>query len=134
MFGFGILSWVKILAVVAVVTVIGLGYAHYTSLVSERDQLKVTVALQEKSLAEWNSRWEEMRVGLETVDRIRREAEEYQNEIRELLAKHDLNRLTVEKPGLLGRRVNRATAERFRVLGCITDPKCASKADSAPSD
>ncbi|MEY9198468.1 hypothetical protein ABIA16_003584 [Sinorhizobium fredii] len=50
MFNFGISTYLKIGAVVAVITVIGLGYWHYTSLVDQVSDLKIELADKDKQL------------------------------------------------------------------------------------
>lgn len=134
MFGLGILSWVKVAAGIALVTVIGLGYWHYTSLLSEREALRVQTEIQSQELNQWAQRWEETRAALERIEELRREARKPYVELERILAEHDLAALAKAKPGLIEHRVNRATAERFRMFECVTDPDCAPGADQAPGD
>lgn len=131
---FGIFSWIKIGAVVALGLLVAASYWHYTSLVKERDQLMVRTAMQQVELVKWEQSWKQMKASLAEVERLRREAREYHDQITKLLAKHDLNKLAVAKPGLIEKRVNRATTVRIRVFECITDPECSGPADPAPGD
>ena len=45
-----------------------------------------------------------------------KEAEEYQDELSAKLRRHDLTALTLQKPGLIEKRVNNATAKIFDCL------------------
>lgn len=48
------------------------------------------------------------------------EAEEYQSDLIRKLQRHDLTRLTLEKPGLIETRVNNATEQVFEELESIS--------------
>ena len=48
------------------------------------------------------------------------QAEVYQDELSSKLARHDLTRLTLQRPGLIETRVNNATAKLFDELEVIT--------------
>lgn len=49
-----------------------------------------------------------------------REAEEYSDELLQLLRRHDLTALTRARPGLIQNRVNNATEEVFKDIESIT--------------
>lgn len=49
-----------------------------------------------------------------------KEAEEYSNELLQLLRRHDLTALTRARPGLIQTRVNNATEEIFKDIESIT--------------
>lgn len=76
-------------------------------------QLQVTLDISEASnqqLREQAERNEELRATLEV--NLQR-AETYQDTLVNMLAEHDLVRLSTERPGLIERRVNNATKELF---------------------
>ena len=51
------------------------------------------------------------------------EANEKVEELRNKFARHDLDMLSIRKPGLVERVVNRGTAQVFADLETLTDPK-----------
>jgi hypothetical protein len=131
----GIFSSLKIGVAVALMVAVAAAYWHYTSLVKERDELKIYSTLQKAELEKWQTQWDRMAEGLAEMDQLRREAREYHDEVQKLLAKHDLNKLALERPKMVERRVNMGTAKRWRVFECITGhPDCASGPDTSAED
>ena len=58
-----------------------------------------------------------------------REAEVYQDELAAKLRRHDLTRLTLQKPGLIEKRVNNATDKIFSQLEIDSGPEPVVPAD-----
>ena len=48
------------------------------------------------------------------------EAEEYGDDLRKMLHKHDLTRLSIKKPGLIEKRINDGTKKLFKSIESLT--------------
>jgi uncharacterized coiled-coil protein SlyX len=134
-------SGIKMALLAALVAAAGMFYWHYTSVKSERDAalahvgaLKVenqvqdaTIDALEENIAEWEAAQERMQATLDALATAQAKATEQQRKLNDVLSKHDLGALSVAKPGLLERRINRGTADVFRMFecasgGCPDDP------------
>ena len=73
----------------------------------------------EKALAEQKAAQERM----PHLTGATNEANEKVEELRNKFARHDLDMLSIRKPGLVERVVNRGTAQVFADLETLTDPK-----------
>ena len=127
-------SGVKMALLAALVAAAGLFYWHYTTVKSERDAALAQVgALQvenkvqdatidalEANIKEWEAAQERMQATLDALATAQTEATAQQRKLNDVLSKHDLSALSVAKPGLLERRINRGTADVFRMFECAT--------------
>ena len=73
----------------------------------------------EKALAEQKASQER----IQNLTVANNEANEKVEELRNKFARHDLDMLSIRKPGLVERVVNRGTAQVFADLETLTDPK-----------
>lgn len=133
------------IAALAVVTIIGLGYRHYTGLIDSVatltannaqletavGQQKQTIAAQQDAIGEWQQSQDEL---LSRVDELQAVAEEAAKETRRLndiFARHDLTELARRKPGLIERRINSGTRAAGRMLECASGARGADCPDGA---
>ena len=72
-----------------------------------------TIARQQADAAQFEQANNDLRSRLN-------EAEVYQDELASRLARHDLTRLTLQRPGLIETRVNNATERLFREMEGLT--------------
>ena len=79
----------------------------------------------EKALAEQKASQER----IQNLTVANNEANEKVEELRNKFARHDLDMLSIRKPGLVERVVNRGTAQVFADLETLTDPKQFDEAD-----
>lgn len=108
----------------------GAGYTYFTytqnkivSLTEQVTQHEINIRQCEGLVA--NIQADKERIERETAVLQTRvdEAEEYQSDLIRKLQRHDLTRLTLEKPGLIETRVNNATEQVFEELESISrDP------------
>ena len=99
----------------------GYTYFRYTQekisdLTQQVAQYEINIRQCEDTLT--NIRQDKIRIERET-ERLQsrvKQAETYQNELMDKLQRHDLTRLTLEKPGLIETRVNDATKQVFEDL------------------
>lgn len=134
------------LAALAIVTIIGLAYRHYTGLIDDKVALeKENTRLEgemlgEKALKEQavqNSfAWQEAQIkALEALDKsteVQQAANRHMEKLNEVLAKHDLRRIAQRKPTLLERRLNDGSAAALRMLRAASSPS-ASATGASPS-
>lgn len=119
-----------------VLAIIGLGYVHYTSVLSDRVRLEAenrvletavetqhgTIDAQAEAIRQWQEAQETMRQTLEEAARVGREAADETRRLNDTLSRNDLGRLTRGRPSLVEDRVNRGTSRTLRLLECATDP------------
>jgi len=72
-----------------------------------------TIARQQADAAQFSAANDQLRAQLV-------QAEAYQDELAGKLARHDLTRLTLQRPGLIETRVNNATERLFREMEGLT--------------
>lgn len=122
------------LLALAVVTIIGLGYRHYTNLLSERDILKAnnavletsvetqqtTIDAQTAAIGEWDAALTAFTARLEEMERVQYEATQETRRLNALFAEHDLRRLSFERPGLIEPRIRDGSDRAIRLLECTT--------------
>lgn len=118
----------------AVATIIGLSYRHYSNLVEANARLRENQVQVEGALdranqstrraveaAEKWERYEAERKALEErTDELDRAAGEHGRRLREKFDDHDLEGLAKASPGLVERRVNDGTADVLRLLESAT--------------
>jgi hypothetical protein len=137
------------LGALALVTIIGLGYLHYTSLLEERDTLRQNVARVEtaletqraataaavKVIGEWSAAQERTVETLRELAQKSEAAREEGRRINRVLAEHDLGALAAARPGLVQRRLDDGTARALRMLRDATDlSDLRAAAGAAPTD
>jgi hypothetical protein len=128
------LPWGKILAVGAVLAVLAAAWWHYTGLQSDLREARervfaltvenqvqdATITNLEGVVSEWAAHAEALRRTNEAMAAAQTAAAAEQRKLNDVLARHDLEALSLAKPGLLERRINSGTA---RILGLF---ECAS--------
>jgi len=127
-------------ATAALALIITLSYRHYTGLVAENTALASsnaelslalevqgkTVTAQEDALREWQMAAEEAELLNIELQRVAQQATAETRRLNAIFAEHDLTRLSLAKPGLIERAINRGTADAFRMLECASDPGCSA--------
>jgi len=105
------------LAALAIVSVVGVGYAHYRNVLAERetalaerDMLVIQNAGLEASRDAFMEQAEAARAAMADMAYAAAEARQEVDDLNEKLRKHDLAALAKAKPGLIERRINRGTA------------------------
>jgi hypothetical protein len=118
----------------AVAGVVGLAYWHYTGLIDEVAELKVStatleiekeiqqghIAQQGQAIASFQENEVRIQAKIKELAQISREAKGETRRLNALFSKHNFGKLAARKPGLIEKRVNRGTANVFRVLRCET--------------
>ena len=84
--------------------------------------LENTIASQNKDLEQQIAREKESQERIQSLTVTNAKAMEEVNDLRGKFARHDLNMLSMAKPGLLEKMVNRGTKRVGEDLGKITDP------------
>ena len=92
--------------------------------------LENTIASQNKDLEQQIAREKESQERIQNLTVTNAKAMEEVNDLRGKFARHDLNMLSMAKPGLLEKMVNRGTKRAGEDLGKITDP---NQFDEEPS-
>jgi septal ring factor EnvC (AmiA/AmiB activator) len=112
--------YVKLLGAGAVALVIFFGYQYVTNLQEanaalekEVTELKITKQKLEAEREQVKEDLANVRVNLEEVNQKFKEAEQSKNELIKLFADHDFEKLVAAKPGLITRKMQRATEEIF---------------------
>lgn len=124
-------SWVKVgislLAVLAVVLTIGLGYRHYvdlekrvTDLAAENSQLKGRVEGAENRVREFAAAQDKLISSVAAMGKANEAAMEETRRLGKLFAEHDLGALARRKPGMVEPRINRGSADAQRMLECAS--------------
>lgn len=118
-------SGAKLALLGALVAAAGLLYWHYTNVVNARDAALAQVgALQvenqvqdqtintlEGAVDRWSEHAKMLQETNEAMAKAQREASAEQRRLNDVLAKHDLEYLSLRKPGLIERRINSGTAD-----------------------
>lgn len=125
------IKWILIgLAVIAVVTAIGLGYNHYNNLVEANATLrenvtkleasvlvqKQTIAAAEANAQEWKLAFEDWQSTLSELVDVNQQATQELTRLGTLFAKHDVERIALAKPVLVEHRINSGTADALRMF------------------
>lgn len=119
---------IKTSAIGALVAIIGgSGYTYFvytqekiSNLTEQVTQYQINIRQCEGTLA--NVQQDRIRIERETAvlqTRVR-QAETYQSDLIQKLQRHDLTRLTLEKPGLIEKRINDATQQVFKDIESIS--------------
>jgi soluble P-type ATPase len=112
--------------------IFGGGYWYYTDTQEtienlRENNIRLAVAAEDNERA-LDTIEENFKVAQEQIIALQeraKKAEEYQDQLISKLRRHDLTALTMQKPGLIEKRVNNATAKIFNDLeadtGAVTD-------------
>jgi len=126
--------WFIGLGAIAIVTAIGLGYLHYSSIVSENASLKVeqaqlkgtveaqhgTINAQRNAISQWAEAERRMTARMEELATAQQEARSETRRLNDLFRKHNIGKLAKAKPGLIEDRINAGTLDAMRLLECAT--------------
>jgi len=85
--------------------------------------LENSIAKQNQQIAEQLQREKDNQAHIATLTDANNEAQKEVNRLKQTFAKHDLNMLSMAKPGLIERIVNKGTARIGKELEALTDPK-----------
>ena len=126
---FGIMTYVKLGVVLAVISAAGLGYVFITNLQNKVIEQTKTIALQEDALVE-NQRTiqrqeEQQKVNEELrrdLDNRLQQATSNVSDLRKKLSNHDLTRLAINKPDSIERIINDASNKVLNDLEQLTSP------------
>lgn len=130
-------SGVKLALLAALVTAAGLFYWHYTNVKAERDAalaqvgaLQTAKAVQDetiKSLQDTVGAWKDQADKFQkTLDRMadaQVKATEEQRKLNTILGKHNLEVLSLAKPGLIENRINKGSNDIMKTLEAVTGGK-----------
>lgn len=121
-------------AVVVLLGIVGGAYWHYTGLLDEVAELKVStatleiekeiqaghIAQQGEALVAFKENEERIQKKINELAAVATEAKKETRRLNALFSKHDFGKLAARKPGLIQKRVNRGTTSVLRLLGCET--------------
>ena len=94
--------------------------ADIVTLEENEKLLKVEIAEQNKALQEQIRKAQEAYEQINLLDERNQQATNEINDLRQKFAKHDLNYLSLKKPGLIEKIVNKGTADVLSRLEDIT--------------
>jgi|GEM_PF-2526445 len=141
------------LAALGLITIIGLGYWHYTSLLRDVQVLRANeqvlrAAVSEQARAieraasaidDWSRAQEQLVQRVERMQAVAEAARDETRRLNDLFANHDLGSLAAARPGLVERRLSDGTAAALRLLECASGaagndcPSGAAQAGGDPS-
>lgn len=122
------------IAALAVASIIGLGYSHYTGLIEDNATLRennvtlqvavkgqqAAVTAAARAVEEWKESADRLGKVISEMTETQRSATVQTRRLNDVFAKHDLEALALAKPGLIERRVNSGSAAARRLLECVT--------------
>lgn len=79
-------------------------------------KLQMVAETNQETIKKMESDWLKAQENMLALQERAKEAEAYQDELASKLRRHDLTALTLQKPGLIEKRVNNATAKIFDQL------------------
>lgn len=121
---------IKLALVGIVVAALGGFYWHYTTVKADRDAAlakvgalvlankvqRGTIKNQERAIGNWAKAQKQMQQTLNELAQNQARAAETARRLNDVLAKHDLHALSLAKPGLIERRINRGTSSINRMF------------------
>lgn len=121
---------IKLALMGVVVAVLGGFYWHYTTVKADRDAAlarvgalvlankvqKGTIKNQERAIGNWVKAQKQMQQTLNELAQNQVKATETARRLNDVLAKHDLHALSLAKPGLIERSINRGTSSINRMF------------------
>jgi hypothetical protein len=130
----------KIAIVLVVIGIAGTGYLWIQKLQSDLETAranvaKMEVAVQTAEASVATLRAENVRIG-ELNGKLQsdlQKAEQYGDELRATLQRHNLTHLATKKPGLIEQRMQGATDQLWDDLESITDPNANDRVQSTDS-
>jgi len=133
-------SSLKIAIVLVVIGIAGTGYLWIQKLQSDLETAranvaKMEVAVQTAEASVATLREENVRIG-ELNGKLQsdlQKAEQYGDELRATLQRHNLTHLATKKPGLIEQRMQSATDKLWDDLESITDPNANNRVQSTDS-
>jgi len=87
-----------------------------------QQRLENAIATQNKQLEQALAEQQASQQRIQTLTTANNQATEQVEELRSKFARHDLDMLSLRKPGLVEKMVNRGTARVFQELKDLTDP------------
>lgn len=134
----GIGIGIKMLAAGVLLTAMAGAYWQYTSMKNERNTAMTqvgalnvannvqdaTISALERVVGQWQAQAEQFQATLNAMAAAQVEANSPTRRLNNVLSKHDLERLSLAKPGLIERRINRGTADILRVFECASGRDC----------
>jgi len=87
-----------------------------------QQRLENAIATQNKQLEQALAEQQASQQRIQTLTTANNQATEQVEELRSKFARHDLDMLSLRKPGLVEKMVNRGTARVFQELQDLTDP------------
>lgn len=122
-------SSIKIAILLFVIGAAGGGYFYVQKLQSDLETARANVAKMELAVQQSEASIKLMREESARLNELNqqlgadlRKAEEYGDELRSTLQKHNLTHLANKKPGLIQKRMQNATDKLWDDLAAITDP------------
>jgi len=126
----------------ATVTIIGLGYRHYTGLLetvsvltenntkltTAVDLQRTTIAVQGEAIGEWQSAQGTLVARMEELQRVAHKATKETRRLNGIFARNNLTELAVRRPGLIERRINTGTAR----IGCLLERASGAERTDCP--
>jgi septation ring formation regulator EzrA len=94
--------------------------AQVGALTTAHEVQKAAITSLEKALADWKTQAEDFQKTLNSMAKAQSEANKHARKLNDVLSKHDLERLSLAKPGLIERRINGGTASILRMFNDTT--------------
>ena len=98
-----------------------------------QQRLENAIATQNEQIKKALAEQKESQERIQSLTLANNKASERVEELRNKFAKHDLNMLSIRKPGLVERVVNKGTAKVFADLNRLTDPNQFDEDDDTAS-
>ena len=98
-----------------------------------QQRLENAIATQNEQIKKALAEQKESQERIQSLTLANNKAGERVEELRNKFAKHDLNMLSIRKPGLVERVVNKGTAKVFADLNRLTDPNQFDEDDDTAS-
>lgn len=126
------------------ISVIGLGYGHYTGLLKsieeqgiENSNLKIAIESSNainlqlnKAILDWKESQDKFVKNMEKLTAVSLESQQEARRLNETFAKNNIKELAVKDAGFLENRINERTSDMFRMFECstsFTGKDCYSK-------
>ena len=90
--------------------------ANAVTLEAAVESQKSLINDQNDALMDWSLAFDEVQETMQDMADAQTEANEQSRRLNDVLGKHDLEALSLAKPGLIERTINRASRDVFRVL------------------
>jgi hypothetical protein len=127
--------------------VIFAGYTHYNNILADRETAILqantltiknsvqteTIKQQQDVVKAWKSNVKHLQQTIDRLDKARIDATSEYNRVKDILNKHDLDKLSLAKPGLIENRINRGTAGVLRMYETTTNRSTHKTGNDRPS-